>query len=70
MIRRPFWEPVGYREQLLRYIAMTGEFFAVMMEGKERRSKETSDIGGQDNRYQVRHYRLVCISLNCALVQS
>ena len=27
--RRPVMEPVGHREQLLRYIAMAGEFFAV-----------------------------------------
>ena len=28
-------EPVGHRNELLRYIAMTGEFFAVIMEGTQ-----------------------------------
>ena len=35
-VARPFaGEPVGHRQELLRYIAMTGEFFAVIMEGTQ-----------------------------------
>ena len=35
-VARPFaGKPVGHRQELLRYIAMTGEFFAVIMEGTQ-----------------------------------
>ena len=35
-VARPFEsEPVGHRNELLRYIAMAGEFFAVIMEGTQ-----------------------------------
>ena len=35
-VARPFeGEPVGHRNELLRYIAMAGEFFAVIMEGTQ-----------------------------------
>ena len=35
-VARPFaGEPVGHRQELLRYIAMTGEFFAVILEGTQ-----------------------------------
>ena len=59
--RRPAMEPVGYGEQLLRSIAMTGEFFAVIMEGTQFERDVVRRFPGQplpDETVQVSLYQL------------